>query len=130
MRTALIVVCLLLMTVAYMAFKCCHNRRIVPSASANIARLMLANGSFMDMALTSGVATCAAPLVCYAHTNGQSTIRAYPKVFCWQSGPHTTMLLTASAGMFVPLVFIAFCYWAVRHLPERARCGDTGFSEP
>ena len=70
------------------------------------------------------------PLQCDSHPNGQSTMRAYRQVVCWNTEDdqeHQQFLLVGAVASLIPLGFLSVCLWATTALPKRLYLGDTMF---
>mmetsp|Transcript_63773 Transcript_63773/g.137212 ORF Transcript_63773/g.137212 Transcript_63773/m.137212 type:complete len:1495 (+) Transcript_63773:66-4550(+) len=69
------------------------------------------------------------PFRCYSHPNGQSTLRDFQTVLCWDStdGDHTSMVVIACFGSLIPVSFICGCAFVVWRFPMQMRLKNVRF---
>ena len=68
------------------------------------------------MALYISIITAVlAPLQCFSNPNGMSTVRCYSSIICWHGSEHSIMVAMGLVGMDMPLTFLVYCTYLVRH---------------
>ena len=70
------------------------------------------------------------PFQCDLHPNGESTMRAYRQVVCWNPAygdKHRQIETAGVIASLIPLGIVSMCLWATLALPKRLQLGDTIF---
>ena len=70
------------------------------------------------------------PFHCNTHPNGESTMRAYGQVVCWNTDfgdDHQRMVVVGAIASLVPFCFFSVCVWATITLPRKLYERDSSF---
>lgn len=90
------------------------------------AKTLNTMGQFMQLSFTTLVNVAVAPLMCYSHPNGTSSIRRYRGVLCWES-EHVPFIISGCLLLLLALSFYAWIVTAAIRSPKKAAEGNMDF---